>query len=97
MARAIWNDKVLAESDAFETVEGNIYFPPDSINREFFRESDHQTTCPWKGEANYYSIVTKSTTLENAVWTYETPKPDLAEIAGHLAFYATDQVAIEQL
>ena len=93
---------VLGESDrALELTEGDyapvIYFPRDDIAMDFLDESDHTSVCPWKGDASYFSIVTKSTTLENAAWTYETPKPDVAEIAGHLAFYATDQVAIERL
>ena len=93
---------VLGESDrALELTERDcapvIYFPRDDIATDFLDESNKTSTSPSKGEANYFSIVTKSTTLENAVWTYETPKPELAEIAGHLAFYATDQVAIEQL
>ena len=56
MAKAIWNEQVLAESDSFETVEGNIYFPPDSINKEYFNDSDTHSTCFWKGTASYFDI-----------------------------------------
>ena len=92
MARAIWNDKVLAESDAFETVEGNIYFPPDSINREFFRESDHQTTCPWKGVASYYDIVVGDRENSGAAWYYPQPSEAASHIKDHVAFWKGVQV-----
>ena len=93
---------VLGESDsALELIEGDypavIYFPRDDIAMEFLDESQQKTTCPWKGDANYFSIVTKSTTLENAAWSYQTPKDDVSEIAGFLAFYVSEKVAVEQL
>jgi uncharacterized protein (DUF427 family) len=87
MARAIWNDQVLAESEAFETVEGNIYFPPESINREFFRESDHQTTCPWKGLASYYDVVVGDQVNDGAAWYYQAPSEAASHIKGHVAFW----------
>ena len=93
---------VLGESTrALELSEGDypsvIYFPRDDIAMAFLEPSDKTTTCPHKGAASYFSIVTKSTTLQDAVWTYETPKDDVAQIAGHLAFYAGDTVTVEQL
>ena len=93
---------VLGESDrALELAEGDyppvIYFPREDIAMALLEPSGKATTCPHKGEASYYSIVTKSTTLEDAVWTYETPKADVAGIAGHLAFYTGDTVTVEQL
>jgi len=93
---------VLGESDnALELTEGDypavIYFPRDDIAMDFLDETDHSTTCPWKGEASYFSIVTKSTTLANAAWSYDTPKDAVAQIAGHLAFYTSDTVTVEQL
>lgn len=93
---------VLGESDqALELKEGRadpvIYFPRSDIAMDFLDTSEKTTTCPKKGTASYFSIVTKSTTLENAAWTYDTPFESVSEIAGYLAFYSTDQVAVEQL
>jgi uncharacterized protein (DUF427 family) len=93
---------VLGESDhALALTEGSyapvIYFPREDIAMEFLDESDKKTICPHKGEASYFSIVTKSTTLENSVWSYEAPKAGMEEIAGYLAFYTSDQVAVERV
>ena len=93
---------VLGESaKALELTEGDypavIYFPRDDIAMEFLDPSDKSTHCPHKGDASYFSIVTKSTVLQDAAWSYETPKDGVAEIAGHLAFYASDTVAVEQI
>lgn len=93
---------VLGESDnALQLTEGDypfvIYFPREDIATEFLDPSDKTTTSPWMGEATYYSIVTKSTTLENSVWSYEAPKEEAGQIAGYLAFYSSDQVAVEQV
>ncbi len=93
---------VLAESDsALELTEGDyppvIYFPRGDIAMDFLDPTDRKTTCPHKGEASYFSIVTKSTTLKNAAWSYETPKDAVAAIAGHLAFYTGDLVTVEQI
>ena len=93
---------VLGESDhALALTEGDyppvIYFPREDVAMEFLDPSDKKTTCPHKGEASYYSIVTKSTTLQDSVWSYETPKDTVNEIAGYLAFYTGDLVAVEQV
>lgn len=93
---------VLGESaNALELTEGSyppvIYFPREDIAMAFLEKSDKTTTCPHKGVASYYSIVTKSTTLKDAVWSYETPKDSVARIKDHLAFYTGDAVAVEQL
>ncbi len=93
---------VLGESaNALELSEGSyppvIYFPRDDIAMEFLDTSDKSTTCPHKGDASYFSIVTKSTVLKDAAWSYETPKEGVAEIAGHLAFYPSDTVTVEKL
>ncbi|UCG76353.1 MAG: DUF427 domain-containing protein [Gemmatimonadota bacterium] len=87
MARAIWRDQVLAESDTFETVEGNIYFPPESINREFFRASDQHTTCPWKGVASYYDVAVGDEVNAGAAWYYPEPSEAAAQIKDHIAFW----------
>ncbi|MEQ9257844.1 MAG: DUF427 domain-containing protein [Roseovarius sp.] len=93
---------ILGESrNALELTEGDypyvIYFPREDIAMAFLDESDHRTHCPHKGDASYFDIVTKSTTLKNAAWSYETPKEGLERIKGHLAFYATDDVAVERI
>lgn len=93
---------VLGESSrALELVEGDfppvIYFPREDIGMAFLDRTDHSTTCPLKGEASYYSIMSKSRTYENAVWTYENPKDEVAKIKDHLAFHVQDGVAVEQV
>lgn len=87
MARAIWNGAVLAESDQFEVVEGNIYFPPDTVNREYFAESSTHTTCPWKGLASYYTIVVDGKENKDAAWYYPAPKEAARQIKDHVAFW----------
>ncbi len=93
---------VLGESNnALELTEGDypsvIYFPRDDIAMAFLDRTDKTTHCPHKGDANYYSVVTKSTTLENAVWTYEDPLEDVARIKDHLAFYTGDAITVEKI
>lgn len=93
---------VLGESDhALELTETGydpvIYFPRDDIAMEFLDTSDRKTTCPHKGEASYFSIVTKSTTLKDSVWSYESPKEAVSQIADHLAFQTGDLVTVERL
>ncbi len=87
MARAIWNGAVLAESDRYETVEGNIYFPPESVKREYMRDSDHTTVCPWKGTASYYDIVVEGKTNPSAAWFYPEPSQAAEKIKDHVAFW----------
>ena len=85
--KAIWKDTVLAESDDTIEIEGNQYFPPDAIDRAHFEESDHQSTCPWKGEASYYDLVAGGERNENAAWYYPQPKDAAEEIKGYVAFW----------
>ncbi len=92
MAKAIWNGVILAESNQTELVEGNHYFPPDTINRAYFQESDHHTVCSWKGTASYYNIAVNGQTNQNAAWYYPTPKPAAKNIAGYVAFWKGVQV-----
>ncbi len=87
MPKAVWNDAVLAESDRCEVVEGNQYFPPDAINREYFRDSSTHTVCPWKGTASYYDVVVNGRTNKDAAWYYPTPKEAAKNIAGYVAFW----------
>lgn len=93
---------VLGESKkALELSEGDypavIYFPRGDIATAFLDASSHTSHCPHKGDASYYSIVTKSKTIENAVWSYETPLEAVAKITGHLAFFPSDDVAVERV
>ncbi|WP_135611042.1 DUF427 domain-containing protein [Methanococcoides sp. AM1] len=87
MAVAKWNGVILAESDAVKMVEGNLYFPPDSVNREYLHESDTRSTCPWKGLAYYYDIVVGGEVNKDAAWHYPDPKQAAEEIAKHVAFW----------
>ena len=93
---------VLGEStNALELLEGDypavIYFPRDDLAMAFMDTTEKSTHCPHKGDASYFSIVTKSQTLENAAWSYEAPKEDVARIKDHIAFYANDNVTVEQV
>ena len=85
--KAIWNGAVLAESDDTVVVEGNHYFPADSLNREHFEESAKHTTCHWKGVASYYTVVVDGVRNPDAAWYYPSPKPAAAEIEGRVAFW----------
>lgn len=87
MPRAHWNDQTIAESDEFETVEGNIYFPPSALNTDMFEGSDHTSMCPWKGTAKYYHVVVDGKRNENAAWYYPQPKDKAANIKDHVAFW----------
>ncbi len=92
MPRAIWNDAVIAESTACHTVEGNTYFPPEALKADYFRPSDHHSTCGWKGEASYYHVEVNGKTNANAAWFYPTPKAAAAEITGYVAFWKGVQI-----
>lgn len=87
MAKAIWNGVVLAESDKTLIVEGNHYFPPESVNKDVFKESTTHTTCPWKGLASYYTVVVDGKENKDAAWFYPEPKPVIKEIKDHVAFW----------
>ncbi|MCP4358607.1 MAG: DUF427 domain-containing protein [Chloroflexi bacterium] len=92
MAKAIWNGIVLAESDYTEIVEGNHYFPPNSINQEYFQDSSKHTVCPWKGVASYYDVVVNGKVNSGAAWYYPQPKSAAANIKDHIAFWRGVQV-----
>lgn len=87
MAKATWNGTVLAESDSGVVVEGNYYFPPDSLKSEHFEKNDNTSVCPWKGTANYYDVVVGGERNADAAWYYAEPKSAAAEIKGHVAFW----------
>ncbi len=92
MPKAIWNHTVLAESDRTIVVEGNHYFPPDSLHQEFFQTSDTHTTCPWKGVANYYNIEVNGQINKDAAWYYPTAKEKAKHFQGYVAFWRGVQV-----
>ncbi len=85
--KAVWNGVVLAESNETKVVEGNHYFPPESINWEYFRESAHHSRCPWKGLASYYDVVVDGKENRNAAWYYLDPSQAAQQIAGYVAFW----------
>lgn len=87
MPKAMWHGVVLAESDKTEVVEGNHYFPPHTINREYFRENPMHTTCPWKGVASYYDVVVDGKVNAGAAWYYPETKPAASNIKGYVAFW----------
>jgi uncharacterized protein (DUF427 family) len=87
MPKALWNGKVIAESDDTKVVEGNHYFPPGSVNEEFLNPSDTTSLCPWKGTANYYHIDVDGSINSDAAWYYADPKEAAIEIKGHIAFW----------
>ena len=85
--KAIWNGAVIAESDDTVLVEGNHYFPETSLNRDVVTFSNHRTSCPWKGQANYYSLLVNGEINTDAAWYYADPKPEAEEIRGRVAFW----------
>lgn len=92
MAKAIWNGAVLAESDETIIVEGNHYFPSETVNPDYLRSSDHQTTCFWKGVASYYDIEVNGQVNKNAAWYYPTPSGAAQSIRDRIAFWKGVQV-----
>ena len=87
MAKAIWNGQVVAESDTFEEVEGNVYFPPSSIKQEYFESSEKNSVCPWKGTASYYTLNVDGEENADAAWYYPEPKDAATNIKDHVAFW----------
>jgi len=85
--KATWRGATLAESDDTVVVEGNHYFPAESLRREYFRESARHTTCPWKGEASYYDIAVDGEVNQDAAWYYPSPKEAAANIRARVAFW----------
>ena len=85
--QATWNGEVLATSDDTVVVEGNHYFPAESLQREFFSGTDTNSFCPWKGTASYYSVTVDGRTNADAAWYYADPLPEAAMVAGRVAFW----------
>jgi uncharacterized protein (DUF427 family) len=92
--KAVFKGVLLAESDHTVVIEGNHYFPPDSVNRDYLQDSDRTSTCPWKGKSSYYTISAGGENAANAAWYYPQPKDAAAEIKDYVAFY-TNKVTVE--
>jgi uncharacterized protein (DUF427 family) len=92
MPKALWQGATLAESGEGIMVEGNYYFPPQALKREYFTSSNTHTTCPWKGEASYYNIEVNGRLNKDAAWYYPSPKEAAKSIAGYVAFWKGVQV-----
>src|SRR5215472_466706 len=87
MAKAIWEGTVLAESDQTVEVEGNQYFPPGTVKKEFLKASARHTVCPWKGTASYYHLEVNGKRNQDAAWFYPEPKPPAKQIKDYVAFW----------
>ncbi len=94
MATATVEGTVIASSESTVVVEGNHYFPPDSVDWNYFAATELTTGCPWKGTASYYTVTVGDTTLPDVAWTYREPKEAAAEIKDHVAFYPAVQVEV---
>jgi len=93
LMKASWNNTVIAESDDTVLVEGNHYFPESSLKREFISFSNHKTSCAWKGQASYYTLIVNGDTNPDAVWYYPDPKPEAEMVRGRVAFWKGVTVA----
>lgn len=85
--KAVWNNQVVAESDNTVVIEGNHYFPPKSIKQEYFKSSQLHTTCPWKGQASYYTLEVDGKENKDAAWYYKQPSELAKSIKDHVAFW----------
>lgn len=97
MPKATWNGALLAEADAdaVQVVDGYVYFPPESVDHSYLRESKTETRCPWKGTATYYDVVVDGEVNHDAAWVYAAPKAEAAHFGGHVAFWKGVQVDAE--
>ena len=85
--KAIWNGTTVADSDATVVVEGNHYFPPESVDARYLLDSDTHSSCPWKGQARYYSLLVDGQENQDAAWYYPDPKPAARNVKNHVAFW----------
>ena len=92
MKKAIWNNTVIAESEKTIVIEGNHYFPPETLKQEFFKSNETHTTCAWKGVASYYDIEVDGKTNNDAAWYYPEISPLAESIKGHVAFWRGVQI-----
>ena len=93
--KAIWNGKIIAESNETINIENNYYFPADSVNKEYLENSETHTVCPWKGQASYYNLVVDGKVNKDAAWYYPQPKPLAKSIQNYIAFWKGVQVVKE--
>ncbi len=91
--KAIWNNAVIADSPTTVVLEGNHYFPESSLNRDYVTFSNHRTSCPWKGQATYLSLLVNGELNPEAAWTYADPRPEAEHVRGHVAFWKGVSVA----
>ena len=94
MPKAVWNGKVIAQCDETVVVEGNHYFPPESVDSAVLEASDARTWCPWKGTASYFHIVVNGAKKEDAAWYYPNPKDEAKHIRDHVAFWRGVEVEV---
>ena len=87
MPTAKWNEAVIAQTERFERVEGNVYFPPESVRMECLRPSETHTVCSWKGTASYYDVIVDGKVNRDAAWYYPEPTERAQNIKGHIAFW----------
>lgn len=87
MVKAIWNNKIIAESNNYEMIEVNIYFPLETLKKQFLKDSDYHTTCPFKGHTNYYYIVVDDKINKDAAWYYPKPKKGYENIKIYVTFW----------
>jgi len=95
MPKAVFNGVVLAESDNVQRVEGNVYFPPESLQKQLFSGSDTHTVCSWKGTCSYYDLNVSDKKVTDAAWYYPDPKTAAKNITGYVAFYTSKGIKIE--
>lgn len=95
MATATFNGKTIAQSDDTKVVEGNHYFPPQSVDTRYVRPSDHHTVCGWKGTASYYDVVVDDAVAKDAAWYYPQAKDRAKEIEGYVAFWRGVEVSAD--
>ncbi|MDY0255484.1 MAG: DUF427 domain-containing protein [Tenuifilaceae bacterium] len=93
--KAVWNGKVIAESKSTVNIEGNHYFPAESVRKEYLVDSDTHSICPWKGNASYYSLKVEGRVNTDAAWYYPNPSELAKSIKGHIAFWRGVQIVNE--
>jgi uncharacterized protein (DUF427 family) len=93
MPTARWNGEIIAQSEQTEVVEGNHYFPVESVREEYLRPSETNTICPWKGTASYYTLEVNGSRNEDAAWYYPEPKEEASQIKDHVAFWRGVEVS----
>jgi uncharacterized protein (DUF427 family) len=95
MPKAVWNGVVIAETEQYESVDNNVYFPPEAIKSEYFKPSNHHTVCGWKGTASYYNLEMDGQVIANGAWYYPDAKSGAKKIENYVAFYRGKGISIE--